>query len=296
MTKPIRAVTRQRNKPSNPLPVYLQTLCASGRRSITSLLNSGLNLLEPDSAAEHFPWPSLRYDDLVYIRFKMLNNGASIHTINTTLSAFRGVIRTAFNMSLIDADTMLKVASIKSVKADLLPAGRALSTLEVRQLLLISRRGNDLISQRNNTLLQLLIETGIRRDELVKLMVADFDVDSRLLTIRHGKGLRQRVIMVPKRCARKLSAWINQLNNPHCPLFCRIKKGGELTYQRISTQTVYNIITLLALQAGIGNCTPHDLRRTYITRKLAAGTDVVTVSRFAGHRDIKTTLIYDRRI
>ena len=68
------------------------------------------------------------------------------------------------------------------------PAGRALSQHEVRLLLRAARRGKNLINQRNSTVVQLLIETGIRRDELVNLKVADFDMDTRLLTVRHGKG------------------------------------------------------------------------------------------------------------
>jgi integrase len=42
-------------------------------------------------------------------------------------------------------------------------------------------------------------------------------------------------------------------------------------------------------------CTPHDLRRTFITNNLEKGLDIGTVSKLAGLRDLQTTLIYDRR-
>ena len=41
--------------------------------------------------------------------------------------------------------------------------------------------------------------------------------------------------------------------------------------------------------------TPHDLRRTYITQLLDQGIDLNTVRQMAGHADISTTVIYDKR-
>jgi integrase/recombinase XerD len=53
--------------------------------------------------------------------------------------------------------------------------------------------------------------------------------------------------------------------------------------------------TELSKKAGIGNCTQHDLRRTFITNQLEKGVDINRVSKMAGHCDITTTAIYDRR-
>ena len=41
--------------------------------------------------------------------------------------------------------------------------------------------------------------------------------------------------------------------------------------------------------------TPHDLRRTFITRLLEKGADALTVSKLAGHNSVQTTLGYDKR-
>jgi integrase len=46
---------------------------------------------------------------------------------------------------------------------------------------------------------------------------------------------------------------------------------------------------------GLAPFTPHDLRRTFISQLLEAGSDLATVQALAGHQHIDTTTLYDRR-
>ncbi|MNI89369.1 Tyrosine recombinase XerD [compost metagenome] len=47
--------------------------------------------------------------------------------------------------------------------------------------------------------------------------------------------------------------------------------------------------------SGMARFTPHDMRRTFITRLLEQGVDINTVRQLAGHSDISTTTRYDCR-
>ncbi len=58
---------------------------------------------------------------------------------------------------------------------------------------------------------------------------------------------------------------------------------------------MYDIVRRLADIAGIDHCTPHDLRRTFVTRLLEVGVDLNTTRQLAGHEQIQTTTRYDRR-
>lgn len=54
-------------------------------------------------------------------------------------------------------------------------------------------------------------------------------------------------------------------------------------------------LTRRAAQAGIGDFSPHDLRRSFVSDALAAGADLARVQALAGHASPTTTARYDRR-
>src|ERR1035441_7167365 len=79
------------------------------------------------------------------------------------------------------------------------------------------------------------------------------------------------------------------------PIFVAINKVGKLGNTPLTTQSVYRILNHRASQAGIDALSPHDVRRSTATHLLEKGVDLAVVQRMLGHKQLATTVIYDRR-
>jgi integrase/recombinase XerD len=79
-------------------------------------------------------------------------------------------------------------------------------------------------------------------------------------------------------------------------VFNPVNKSNRVNVNRgITTEIVYLLVRNMAKHVGLATVSPHDLRRTYITRLLEQNIDLNTVRLMAGHENISTTVIYDKR-
>ena len=65
--------------------------------------------------------------------------------------------------------------------------------------------------------------------------------------------------------------------------------------RRLEEQSLRDVCERRAAQASIPPFRPHDLRRSFVSDLLAAGVDVVTMRKLAGHASPEVTALYDRR-
>ena len=279
----------------NPASVWLDGLAPTGRRSMRSLLNLCAATLGHNATTDSHDWSALRHVHVATLRATLAEQGYAVATINMVLAALKGVAQTAFNLGQMDADALARIRAVKGVRGDSEATGRALSREEVRLLLDATKAHPCKVRQkRDRALLLTLCGAGLRAGELVALEARDYDVATRTLTIRQGKGRKKRVVVVAPVVGRALAAWIKVSAEPES-LFCRIHRSGSVTGQPLTTAGLTGILRQLQETAQLSPFTPHDLRRTFITRLLEQGTDLNIVRQLAGHSDISTTALYDRR-
>ncbi|EPE7177040.1 MULTISPECIES: site-specific integrase [unclassified Kosakonia] len=278
------------------LDAYISGLAPSGRRGITSLLNRSAGILKRGADAASYPWEQLSFAAVAKVRAALLDDGYAVSSVNMALSALRGIAQTAFNLNCLEADTLARIRAVKRVNGDNQRKGRALSREEVRALVQAAKRHPQRIRCcRDVAIVMTLCGAGLRAGELVNLERRDYD--NGILTVRQGKGRKYREIHVAAAVDKAIRAWIKDSGAKEAgdALFNRIQRNGRVACQPLTTTGLTGILEQLQHDAGITRFTPHDMRRTFITRLLEQDVDINTVRQLAGHSDISTTTRYDCR-
>lgn len=196
-----------------------------------------------------------------------------------------------------------------------------LSPQEVQRVL-------ELMTGTESMLASLLYGSGLRLREALGLRVKDLDFDRHAVVVRHGKGGKDRVVMLPRTLVPRLREQLNHARAlwgqdrstgqsgvflPHA-LERKYPRAGEswawfwvFPSPRLSTDPQTGVVRRHHLfekrlnrqlkkavaQAGIAKpVSVHTLRHSFATHLLQAGTDIRTVQELLGHSDVSTTTIY----
>lgn len=185
-----------------------------------------------------------------------------------------------------------RAIDIPQVRGNDTAPGRVLTDEELSSLLRACEVDPSPAGIRDAAILGVMYGTGIRRSELAALRLADY-ADG-VLKVR-GKGNKSRLAYVVGEPRSLLERWMETRGTAEGGLFVPIVKSGRVGTRPISAESLHGILRARALEAGIPEFSPHDLRRTCATRLLEKGVDVFVVQRMMGHRWVTTTQVYDKR-
>ncbi|TGC12217.1 tyrosine-type recombinase/integrase [Escherichia sp. E4385] len=281
--------------PLNPARAYLLSLNSPrSRQTMASFLGIVARMLGAANA-ETCPWGSLRRHHIMAVAELLRDTGRATATINTYLSALKGVAKEAWMLKLMDVESFQHILAVRNFRGSKLQRGRALHREEVRQLFQVCETDRSCRGPRDAAMLGVLLGCGLRRSEVVGLDLSDIVTYERALRVL-GKGNKERLAYMPEGTWARLQTWIEQVRGEAPgPLFTRIRRFDDVTCARLTDQAVYHILQVRQSEAGIEKCAPHDLRRTFATALLENGEDLITVKDAMGHASVTTTQKYDRR-
>jgi site-specific recombinase XerD len=165
-------------------------------------------------------------------------------------------------------------------------APRVLSEMEYRALRDVCR-----IDIRLYSIVELLLQTGIRISELASLCLEDIRTSSdgkiKYLHIREYGSHSGRKVPLNKSAYKSIQDYIAIRPDTEDDHVFVTKTGNPLLIRNIRTT-----IDKAFEKAGIKDAKVNDLRNTFIAHHLANGVSLVTVSKIAGHKRISTTEKY----
>jgi site-specific recombinase XerD len=129
--------------------------------------------------------------------------------------------------------------------------------------------GTEFRDRRDEAIVRLLLESGMRAGELLGLTVEDVDLDRGLVTVRRGKGGKGRIVPVGPQTARAIDRY-QRMRRTHrladTSALWLGERGKSLEYYGLRRTLQYR-----AELAGIKDFHPHLTRHTAASRWLAAG-------------------------
>ena len=153
---------------------------------------------------------------------------------------------------------------------------------EIRRLLDIIK------NPKHRLLVEFMYSSGLRVSECVSIKVDDLDLNEKIGKIKHGKGNKERYIILSDTLIGHLNEYLRTKKDKSQFIFS--VKGRPIT-----TRQAQKIVKEAAKKASIKKrvfC--HALRSSFATHLLEAGTDIRVIQELLGHSNLATTQIYTK--
>lgn len=214
--------------------------------------------------------------DIETFRNSLSERGYTAKSISRKLNAIKAFFRWLVSQKVLENDAAAPVAHPKYEN----PPPRILTKMEYRALR-DAVRGDKRIA----SIIELMLQTGLRIGEVANLELSDITVD--LVKIRAYASQPAREIPLNSSAREALDDYIKE--RPECKdkhIF--VTKNGR----PLLVRNIRSAIDRYFRETGVENAKVNDLRNTFIATQLKSGVDMVTISRIAGHKRLSTTERY----
>jgi integrase/recombinase XerC len=144
-------------------------------------------------------------------------------------------------------------------------------------------------SRRDEAILVLLLNTGLRLSEVEALDLSDVEIKERSgrVHVRQGKGRKTRKVPLNVDARTALQAWLDVRPDEATAALFLSQKGG-----RLSSRAIARVIKKIVARADLEDISPHTLRHSFAKNLVDADVGLEKVATLLGHESLETTRIY----
>lgn len=206
-------------------------------------------------------------------------------TINRKISSLKTFFSFSKRESVIDFNPVSRIKSLKAEKR--LPAIVSENALE-NLFQGDNVFSNDFKGRRDQLIIELFYQTGIRLKELINIKFSDYDSSGKKLKIL-GKRNKERWIPLSDSMILLLEDYIQQRTSLSDLPFLFVTNVGKKSYAKM----IYRIVDhYLSLVSSAKKTSPHVLRHAFATHLLNRGADLNAIKELLGHASLLSTQVY----
>ena len=234
-------------------------------------------------------------DDLLSVDYPQIRGwivslveaGISNTSVNRKISSLNAFYRFLLRSKQLDANPLLKHKSLKTPKILQIP----FSEKELDQVLNHIEYAEGFEGIRDRLMIDLFYTTGIRRTELIHLLISNIDLSSQTLKVL-GKRNKERILPILPVVAEQLQRYFaarTALAVIRDPEFLFLTQKGVKLNDSLVYRLINNYFSHVSEKV---KKSPHILRHTFATHLLNNGADLNSVKELLGHSSLASTQIY----
>lgn len=228
-------------------------------------------------------------EDVIAFREYLKEEQLKPNTINAYLIA----VRNFYNWLEYEGITKDITKKIKGIKLERKHLKRGLSLDEIKKVLSVCK------DIREELIIKIMINCGLRCNEVVNIELTDFYNDKGIVMMKVlGKarnGIKQDAIKIDNRLFALIEEYVKQYNIQD---YLFVSTSNHNTNGKLTTKTIRYIVKNLFEKAGLDMdmLSTHSTRHTTCELLLEKGMPIQEVSEFMRHKSINTTIVYSKEL
>lgn len=218
----------------------------------------------------------------------LVNKGISNRSINRKITSLNSYFKFLLKIDLISENPLTNHKALKTQKKIQLP----FSENEMLNVLDLNNYEDNFTGVRDRLIIDLFYTTGIRRIELIQLMISDLNINNKHIKVL-GKRNKERIIPLIDSTINILNKYLSyrdELKSDETFLF--ITSKGKPVYEKLIYRIINKYFDTISTKV---KKSPHIIRHSFATHLLNNGADLNSVKDLLGHSSLAATQVYTNR-